>query len=133
MKVVARVQAFKENRTDMVILALDQVPFRAKIRGGRQAYSPEEFATKAERKRLKEEGTGPEEPHGGMTQSRGQESANAEKYRITVELRQVILNYFKDGVDPVGIPGPTAIVVGGTHCRLSNIDEQGCWRKTEEF
>ena len=55
------------------------------------------------------------------------------KYRITVELRQVILNYFKDGKDPVGIPGPTAIVVGGSHCRLSNIDEKGCWIRTDEF
>ena len=50
-----------------------------------------------------------------------------------MELRQVILNYFKDGKDPVGIPGPTAIIVGAKHCRLSNIDEKGCWIRTEEF
>ena len=50
-----------------------------------------------------------------------------------MELRQVILKYFKDGADPVGIPGPTAIVVGASHCRLSNIDEKGCWIRTEEF
>ena len=48
-------------------------------------------------------------------------------------MRQVILNYFKPGVEPVGIPGPTAIIVGGDHCRLSNIDEKGSWRRTDEF
>ena len=69
----------------------------------------------------------------GQNQSRGQETANAEKYRITVELRQVILNYWNPGKEPVGIPGPTAIVVGGKHCRLSNISKDGTWEENEDF
>ena len=36
----------------------------------------------------------------GQSQSRGQETEDAEKYRIIVELRQVILDYFKPGVAP---------------------------------
>ena len=65
----------------------------------------------------------------GQNQTRGQETANAEKYRITVELRQVILNYWHPGKDPAGIPGPTAIVVAGKHCRLSNIAKNGTWKE----
>ena len=55
-KVVARPGAFKIVRENMVILALDQVPFRAKIRGGKQLYGPEDTATTAERKRRREDG-----------------------------------------------------------------------------
>ena len=55
-KVVARVQDFKNVRENMVILALDQVPFRAKLQGGRQLYCPDEMETKDERKRRREEG-----------------------------------------------------------------------------
>ena len=76
-KVVARVQAFKETRQDMVIVALDQVPFKAKIQGGRQLYAPFEVATKAERNMFKE-GAATDQAHGGQAQTRGQESTNAD-------------------------------------------------------
>ena len=45
----------------------------------------------------------------------------------------MILNYWHPGKDPVGIPGPTAIVVAGKHCRLSNIVADGTWTETEKF
>jgi hypothetical protein len=71
-----------------------------------------------------------------MTQKRGWDNEVAMKFRITVELRQVILNYFKTGensADPVGILGETVVIVAGVHCRLNNISEDGKWIKTEKF
>ena len=68
----------------------------------------------------------------GHAQTQWQESTNAEEFRTTVELGQVILNYFHPTKEPVGIPGLT-IVVAGKHCRLSNISERGTWRRTAEF
>ena len=50
-----------------------------------------------------------------------------------MELRQVILHYFEEDKDPVGLLGQTALVVGGKHCRLSNIDENGRFRRSEAY
>ena len=50
-----------------------------------------------------------------MTQKRGWDNEEAMKFRIAVELRQVILNYFKTGdssADPIGILGDTLVIVG---------------------
>ena len=55
------------------------------------------------------------------------------KFRITVELRQVIHNWFKDDADPLGIQGETLVIVAGTHCRLNNISAEGKWIKNEKF
>ena len=67
-----------------------------------------------------------------MQQTRGCETEGADKFRVTVECRQVIYNYLKDE-DPKGVMGPTLLVVGGTHCRLSNIDKDGRWIRSEKF
>ena len=129
-EVSLRVSEFKDSRTELVIVCLDQVPFRAKISGGKQLYLAEEHPGKSLNELAEKEGKSLNE---GQRQSRGQETADAAKYRITVELCQVILNYWHPGKDPVGIAGPTAIVVAGKHCRLSNIAKDGTWKENEEF
>ena len=72
-------------------------------------------------------------PNEGQAQTRGKESEDGDKFRITVELRQLVLDYFNPGQDPRGIPGPSCVIVGGQHCRLSNISKDGRWIKSERF
>ena len=55
------------------------------------------------------------------------------KFRITVELRQIIVNYFDPSRAPEGMLGPTLLIVGGTHCRLDNISFSGRWLQAERF
>jgi hypothetical protein len=109
-----------ENVQNCVLGFSDQVPWW----GWKQLYTEEEFQKKG-----KSAGGLQEMP----LQKRGWDNEQAAKWRITVELRQVILNYFAEGADPVGVMGRTLIVVPGVHCRLSNIDDAGCWKKTEKF
>ena len=66
-------------------------------------------------------------------QLRGPDADEARKYRVTLELRQVLKNYCSDTRDPVGIMGKSLLIVGGKHCRLSNISSAGTWKKTEVF
>ncbi len=52
--------------------------------------------------------------------------ATAEKFRVTYEHRALVLNYFNEGEDPVGVQWHGALVVkGAVHCRLHNISEAG--------
>ena len=67
---------------DCVMCFSDQVPWWGMICMKKQMYLKEELI-----------GT-------GMTQKRGHDNEEAMKFRITVELRQVILNYFKTGDKP---------------------------------
>jgi hypothetical protein len=122
---------FIKARHEAAIILLDQVPFRAKIAGGKQLYFRHERPVKGDLREASREGQAV--PNEGQSQTRGQESENADKCRITVELRQVILHFFSKDRDPVGIPGPTCVIVAGNHCRLSNIDEHGRWKRTERF
>ena len=59
-------------------------------------------------------------------QNRGADDDDARKFRITVELRQILKNYAAiDGGAPVGELGRSCVVVGGTvHARLDNISVQ---------
>ena len=63
----------------------------------------------------------------------GWDNDEAAKLRITVELRQVILNFFKEGAEPVGALGDTLVIVAGTHCRLNNVSLEGAWIESEKF
>ena len=68
-----------------------------------------------------------------MSQLRGNQESGAEKYRITVELAQVVRNYFDAELDPVGELAQTLVIVPGTHARLSNISDEGTFLKDEVF
>ena len=103
---------------DCVMCFSDQVPWWGMICRKKQMYLKDELAGS------------------GMTQKRGWDNEEGMKFRITVELRQVILNYFKTGdkpADPEGILGDSLVIVAGVHCRLNNISEDGKWITTEKF
>ena len=122
---------FSKVRTGTALVFADQVPWRGKIGGGLQLHFKDERPSK--KTKLKAQEAKAPIPNEGQSQSRGGECEDADKYRITVELRQVILHYFEEGKDPVGIQGPTAIVVAGKHCRLDNIGEDGKFIRSERF
>ena len=70
-----------------------------------------------------------------MSQKRsgGGGEGEADKLRITLELRHAVLNYLKDGEDPVYVELPPILVVYGVHGSLSNISEDRRWIENERF
>ncbi len=108
---------------DCVLGFSDQVPWWGLVGSKKQVYCEWELC----KKKLADAGE-------TLQQLRGHDNDTAMKFRITVELRQVILNYFSTTQDPIGVLGPTLLVVGGaTHCRLSNISADGKWLESESF
>ena len=75
-------------REDLAIVCTDQVPCRATLQGGYQLYGVHENPGRKLRKSR-------EDQNDGQAQNRGRETQNAEKYRITIELHRVILDYVK--------------------------------------
>ena len=73
--------------------------------------------------------------HGGRCfQTRGAYSDEARKFRITLDLAQVLQGYVThSGAAPRGEIGRPMLVVGGVHCRLDNISMEGKWLESEEF
>ena len=106
-----------KNLKKCVIGFSDQVPWWGLVGQTEELYFEDELARAADNKK---------------PQLRGFDNDEASKFRITVELRQVILNYFGDE-DPVGILGKTLLVVAGKHCRLDNISNEGHFLKEEKF
>ena len=70
---------------------------------------------------------------GQMKQLRGHDNDVAQKYRITVELRQLVLNWFSADKKPTDVLGRSLVIVAGVRCRLSNISDAGTWLQTENF
>ena len=68
-------------------------------------------------------------------QLRGPDADEARKYRITLELRQLLRNYCSadPAVRPTGHMGRSLLIVGGKHARLSNISAAGRWIADEVF
>jgi hypothetical protein len=60
-----------------------------------------------------------------MTQTRGNEASGQDKYRVTFEICQEIFHYFDEDKDPVGKIGTSALILIGSHARLSNITNEG--------
>jgi hypothetical protein len=68
-----------------------------------------------------------------VTQKRGPAKSGDDKFRITFEARQGVLNWFDSSQDPTGIIFPSILIVHGIHCRLENIDDERCWKEDEQF
>ncbi len=114
---------FQSRLEDCVLGFSDQVPWWGLVGSKKQVYCQWEVC----KKQLAAKGE-------TMQQLRGHDNEAATKFRITVELRQLILNYFSRTEDPIGVLGPSLVVVGGaTHCRLSNISADGRWLESETF
>ncbi len=72
----------------------------------------------------------------GMSQKRsgGQCNGMDDKFRVTLETRQAVLNWFADGTaDPTSMQIPPILIVHGVHCRMSNIGDDRRWLDNEEF
>ena len=69
----------------------------------------------------------------GQTQTRGPGFSSQDKFRITFEARQVVLHWFDRSKDPIGVIYVTLLVVPAAHARLSNIDDEHRWKRTEKF
>ena len=66
-------------------------------------------------------------------QTRGLDQGVQSHFRITLELRHIILKYCSEE-DPVGLLDRTLLIVPGQHCRLDNINvETQTWIEDEEF
>ena len=66
-------------------------------------------------------------------QQRGKGLAEQSKHRATIEACQAVLNYFKEGEDPVGVVLSSSLVVCGQHARLSNLDDEGRFIRDEHI
>ena len=69
----------------------------------------------------------------GQTQKRGNMESGADKYRVTIELRHVIYNYFDEGKEPVGEVDVAVVIAPGARGRLSNIDDDGRFHRGRGF
>ena len=120
---VVDAKAMQNRLQDLVLGFSDQVPWWGLVKQSKQLYAVWEFSRRAAAERGCK-----------VMQKRGHDDDEASKFRITVELRQVILNWFHPVKEPIGVCGPTLVIVGGqTHCRLSNIDAEGRWVESETF
>ena len=73
------------------------------------------------------------EAEDGMTQMRQQGRAEADRFRVTLELCQVVRNVFKPGEAPTVRHAKPILVLPGSHARLRNIDEAGLFIEDEIF
>ena len=114
---VLDVPTVKKSIKSAVLGFSDQVPWWGLVQTEKQLYLHAELGRAG----------------GKRVQKRGFDNEVASKFRVTLELRQVIHNWCDDAKDPVGVLDTSLLIVGGVHCRLSNIDAAGRWVKTEKF
>jgi hypothetical protein len=69
----------------------------------------------------------------GMTQKRGEATENNDKYRITVDVEQVLRNWFDEDLVPKAGWGIVSVVFVGVHFRMRNVTPDDRWRKNEQF
>ena len=73
------------------------------------------------------------EEEDGMAQVRQCAKGEGDRFRVTLELSQVVHNVFKPSEKPEVRHGRPVLVVPGAHGRLSNIDEHGLFIEDEVF
>ena len=129
-----------QNVRHTVLLFSDQIPVWIKIVPGRQLYAKGEVRKKSEK-------VAPEATMLQMTgqpmmsqrvveqpsQHRGQGHAEQERYRITYEACQAVFNYFDEEQEPRGAIVRSSIILSGSHARLHNLDDNGCFLADEAF
>ena len=70
---------------------------------------------------------------GGRKQLSAARDAQSERWRITLEARQVVRGYFSQLEEPTGEVAKSLLVVPGAHACLSNIDSDGRFIRTMSF
>jgi hypothetical protein len=132
-----------------VIAMSDQMPFWVKLRPGKQLFHKSELVDKSKKKPLTDfekelvlgsfGGGGSQKPQvslddvfsqklendietDGVTMLKGESHGNQDKFRITVDLEQVVYGYWSDK-DPVMDWGITSVTFTGSHFNAQNADE----------
>lgn len=114
-------QALKHS-SECSLLFSDEVPFWVKIGASKQLYSETEVTRKKQHS---------EKP--AFSQKRTRAHAESDRYRVTLECLQIVRGYFDEGREPLGEIGKSSLVLGGAHCRLSNISDNDTWIADEAF
>ena len=139
---VVNPKAFVDGIEDTVVIHADQVPCWLKIGSLRQLYGNAELQGKRKRKRHEVAVSHLSEPgqqvvhveeEDGMAQVRQCAKGEGDRFRVTLELSQVVSNVFKPSEKPEVRHGRPVLVVPGAHGRLSNIDEHGHFIEDEVF
>ena len=136
---VVKPEEFVEGIEDLVVCHCDQVPMWLRSGSHMQLYLSSEVKR---RKAHAERPVGLSEAGGqvqqnfqedGMAQMRQVGKSEGDRFRVTLELSQMVRHVFKPGVPPEVKHGRPVLVVPGAHARLSNIGEDGCFIEDEIF
>ena len=133
-------EAFVANVEDTVVIHADQVPCWLKVGSLQQLYGNAELQRRRKRHEehvptLTELGgqTQRSEQPDGMGQTRQYAKGEASRFRVTVEMAQVVTNVFKPSEKPEVRHVKPVMVVPGAHGRLSNISPEGNFYEDEVF
>ena len=134
----AQPKVVRDNVRNTVLLFSDQVPFCVKIQTLRHLYARHEVKTKRNRVSIKAsealmQMTGQDPESASSGQKRGGGTSEQDKFRVTLELVQSVHDYFDETKEPRGRIEKSLLVLGGSHARLSNIDDEGRFIKDEAF
>ena len=114
-------QKFRKNIQTTVIAMSDQLPLWVKLQPGKQIYAKEECVRKNRKLSGQETSKGGGSQVSsvfdvdGMTQKRGSDNSQQDKYRITVDVEQILRGFFTNGT-LVAEWGITSVILGGAQC-----------------
>ena len=136
-KYIVDTKAWEQHRSQTVLVSSDQIPIWVLEGSVQQVYAEGEVREKRASRQKGKEGEGEKTLADAMQelpgQLRGAGKPEASRVRVTYEARQVILNWFEDGAQPLGVVDTGVLVASGIHARLSNLDSEGRWIEDEEF
>ena len=136
---LACTQDWLEGIEDTVVCHCDQVPMWLRIGSLKQLYTKNEVRKKKAHKLRPVRGDDPGgqvmvcDEADGMTQMRQAAAAEADRFRVTLELSQLVRNVYRPGVPLEVSHGIPVLIVPGQHARLSNISEDGTFIQDEVF
>ena len=136
---VVNPEAFVAGLEDAVVIHADQVLCWLRIGMQKQLYGSAEV-----KRRKHHESAVPDlnqpgaqiqvcQEEDGMAQTRQSARGEGDRFRVTLELSQVVTNVFKPSEKPEVRHGRPVFVVFGAHARLSNIAEDGTFKEDEIF
>ena len=138
---VSNPDLFRKNIKRLVLSHSDQMPFWVKLQPGKQLYLRDEVehrkkldAAEAQSKIGESQKVQGVLDTDGMTQLRGECHGNQDKFRITVDLEQIVLGFCDEPeVSPRADFGLTSVIFTGKHFREHNVDENRCYIEDEKY
>ena len=137
---------FVRNNEELVVCHCDQIPMWLRMGSSRQLYKAGELRKEGRKrqelveageiqKKGDETGGQVQECHAedGMTQMRQDADGAADRFRVTLEVSQMVHHQLKLSEEPLVRHGRPVLVLPGCHARLSNISEDGTWIEDEVF